>query len=46
MTPQKAGQITLHFTGHSPESLSFRVEGPKAIARKALAAITGKHLQI
>ena len=44
ITPQEAELIALHFTGHSPESLSFRIEGPERLARKALAATTGKHL--
>ena len=39
-TPQEADLITLHFTGDSPESLSFKVEGPAAIARRVLAAMT------
>jgi hypothetical protein len=43
LTPQEASLITLHFSGRSLESLSFAIEGPEVIARKALAATRGKH---
>jgi hypothetical protein len=45
ITPQEADLIALHFTGDSPETLSFRVEGPGHIARKAFTAMTRRGRQ-